>query len=87
MFKDKYIFKWEVLEKYIVHKVLVQTLLERGFSMERYCGYSNNKRQLLPTYVLRQDIAKHILNPTNGAYDIGMSLGFVAQCFRVRALV
>ena len=27
MFKDEYIFEWEVPEKYIVHKVSVQTLL------------------------------------------------------------
>ena len=87
MFKDEYIFEWEVPEKYIVHKVLVQTLLERGLSMERYCEYFINKRQLPPAYLLRQDIAKHILDPANGGYDIGMSLGSIARCFRARALV
>jgi hypothetical protein len=77
----------EVPEKYIVHKVSVQTLLERGLSMERYCKYSNNKRQPPPAYLLRQDIAKYILDPANGGYDIGMSLGSIAQCFRARAPV
>jgi len=87
MFKDEYIFEWEVPEKYIVHKVSVQTLLERGLSMERYCKYSNNKRQLPPAYLLRQDIAKHILDPANGGYNIGMSLGSMARCFGARAPV
>jgi hypothetical protein len=87
MFKDEYIFEWEVPEKYIVHKVSVQTLLERGLKMERYCEYSNNERQLPSAYLLRQDIAKHILNPANGGYDIGMSLGSMARCFRARAPV
>jgi len=74
MFKDEYIFEWEVLEKYIVYEVLVQTLLERRLNMERYCKYSNNKRQLLPAYLLRQDIAKHILNPATVASEIGFRL-------------
>lgn len=87
MFKDEYIFEWEVLEKYIVHKVSVQTLLERRLSIERYCEYSNNKRQLPPAYLLRQDIAKHILDPANSRYDIGMSLGSIARCFGARAPV
>ena len=34
MFKDEYIFEWEVPEKYIVHKVSVQTLLERKLTVE-----------------------------------------------------
>ena len=87
MFKDEYIFEWEVPEKYIVHKVSVQTLLERGFIMESYCEYSNNKRQLPSAYLLRQDIAKRILDPANSGYDIGMSLGFVARWFGARAPV
>lgn len=87
MFKDEYIFEWEIPEKYIAHKVSVQNLLGRGFTMERYCECSNNKRQLPPAYLLRQDIAKRILDPTNGGYDIGMSLAFVARCFGARAPV
>jgi len=87
MFKDEYIFVWEIPEEYIVHKVSVQTLLERGLNMERYCEYSNNRKQLPSAYLLRQDIAKNILDPSNGGYDIGMSLGFMARCFGARALV
>lgn len=74
IFKDEYIFEWEVLEKYIVHEVLIQTLLEHRLNMEHYCEYSNNKRQLLPAYFLRQDIAKHILDPTTVASEISFCL-------------
>jgi hypothetical protein len=87
MFKDEYIFEWEVPEKYIAHKVSVQTFLKRGLNMERYCEYSDSKRQLPLTYLLRQDIAKHILDLANGGYDIGMSLGSTARCFGARASV
>jgi len=86
MFKHEYIFEWEIPKKYIVHKVSVQTLLERGLNMERYCEYSNNRQRLPSAYLLRQDIARHILDPSNGGYDIGMSLGFMARCFGARAL-
>ncbi len=87
MFKDEYIFEWEIPERCIAHKVSVQTLLERGFTMEHYCEYSNNKRQLPPAYLLRQEMAKHILDPAHGGYDIGVSLGFMARCFGARAPV
>lgn len=87
MFKDEYIFEWEIPEKYIVHKISVQTLLQRGLKMERYCVYSNNRKQLPSAYLLRQDIAKHILDPSNGGYNIGMSLGFMARHFGARAPV
>lgn len=86
-FKNEYIFEWEIPEEYIVHKVSVQTLLERGLNMERYCEYSNNRKQLPSAYLLRQDIAKNVLDPSNDGYDIGMSLGFMARCFGARALV
>jgi hypothetical protein len=35
MFKNEYIFEWEIPEEYIVHKVSVQTLLERGLNRSR----------------------------------------------------
>ena len=68
-------------------KVSAQTLLERGLNIKRYCEYSNNRKQLPSAYLLRQDIAKHILDPSNSGYDIGMSLGFIAQHFGARASV
>jgi len=82
MFKDEFIFEWEIPEKYIVHNVSVQTLRERGLDLERYCGYSNGG-----TSLLRQKIAEHILGPSNSGYDVGLSLGFMARHFGARASV
>jgi hypothetical protein len=42
---------------------------------------------MLSAYILKEDIAKHILDPSNGRYDIGISLGFMAQRFGARAPV
>jgi len=87
IFKDKYIFEWEIPEKYIVHKISIQTLVERGLDMERYCRYFNGGRRLPPAFLLRQKIAEHILDPSNSGYDIGLSLGFMARHFGARAVV
>lgn len=59
LFKDKYIFVREIPEKYMVHKISVQTLLERGLTMECYYEDSYNGRRFPSTSILRQDIAKH----------------------------
>jgi hypothetical protein len=87
IFKDEYIFEWEIPEKYIVHKVSVQTLLERGLDIGRYCRYYNGRRRLPPAFLLRQKIAEHILDPSNSGYDIGLGLGFMARHFGARAVV
>ena len=35
MFVNEYLFEWEVPEEYIAHKISVQTLLSRGFNLDR----------------------------------------------------
>jgi hypothetical protein len=87
MFKNEYIFVWEIPEKYIIHKVSVQTLLEHGLNTKRYSGYFNGIRQLPSAFLLRQEIAEQILDPSNSGYDIGLTLGFMAQHFGARAVV
>lgn len=51
LFKDEYIFVWEIPEKYMVHKISVQTLLERGLTMECYYEDSYNGRRLPSTSI------------------------------------
>lgn len=48
---------------------------------------SKDGKGIPSTSRLRQDIAKHILDPSNGGYDIGLSLGFMARHFGARAPV
>lgn len=87
IFKDEYIFEWEIPEKCIVHEVSVQTLLGSGLDLGRYSGYSNGRRRLSPAFHLRQKTAKHILDPSNSGHDIASSLGFMARHFGARAVV
>jgi hypothetical protein len=36
LFKNEYLFEWEILERYVVHIPSLQTLHDRGFRMEPY---------------------------------------------------
>jgi len=36
LFKDEYLFVWEIPQRYVVHMVSLQTLHDRGFAMEPY---------------------------------------------------
>lgn len=36
LFKDEYLFEWEIPQRYVVHKVSLQTLHDRGFAMGPY---------------------------------------------------
>ncbi|KAL1591740.1 hypothetical protein SLS60_011739 [Paraconiothyrium brasiliense] len=77
----EYIFEWEIPEKYLIHKVSVQTLIERGFGMEEYL-----LDDALPlTSILRKEVAKRLLQPSVGGYEIGLTLGLLARCFGARA--
>ncbi|KAF7936520.1 uncharacterized protein EAE97_007886 [Botrytis byssoidea] len=37
LFKNEYLFEWEIPTEYVVHRVSAQTLLERGLDVEEYC--------------------------------------------------
>lgn len=36
LFKDEYLFEWEIPQRYVLHMVSLQTLHDRGFAMEPY---------------------------------------------------
>jgi hypothetical protein len=36
LFKDEYLFEWEIPQRYVVHMVSLQTLHDRGFAMGPY---------------------------------------------------
>ncbi|KAF2676369.1 hypothetical protein K458DRAFT_410580 [Lentithecium fluviatile CBS 122367] len=79
----KYIFEWEIPEKYLIHKVSVETLIERGFDMKEYLFDG----ALPSTSTLREEVATRILKPLNGGYHIGLNLGLLARRFGARAPV
>jgi hypothetical protein len=78
--KYEYIFTWEISQKYVIHKVSIETLLERGLNMEDY-----RWSRALPTTLALREEARKILNPSYCAYEIGLGLGFLARCFGARA--
>jgi hypothetical protein len=36
LFKDEYLFDWEIPQRYVLHMESLQTLQDRGFTMEPY---------------------------------------------------
>jgi hypothetical protein len=80
-FRYEYIFTWEIPQKHLIHKVSVQTLLERGFDMQEY----HLDHTLPPTRILREQVARRILNPSHGGYYIGLDLGILVRAFGARA--
>ena len=82
-FRYEYIFEWDIPKKYLIHKVSVETLVERGFDMKEYLIGN----ALPPTSILRGEFSKRVLEPSKGGYHIGLDLGFLARCFGARAPV
>ncbi|KAF2174704.1 hypothetical protein K469DRAFT_685758 [Zopfia rhizophila CBS 207.26] len=79
--KYEYVFTWEIPREYFMHKVSIQTLMERGLNMEDYLW----DRALPATRTLQEEVARKLFDPSNCGYDIGLGLGFLARCFGARA--
>ncbi|KFX88766.1 hypothetical protein O988_08912 [Pseudogymnoascus sp. VKM F-3808] len=73
----EFVFEWAIPKKYLVHKVSLQTLVDRGLRQEDFCK-SN-------TAEVRYNLAKTFQR--NDAWDIGVSLGAFAKTFGARAPV
>ncbi len=83
MLRYEYFFEWEISEQYVLHKVSVRMLLQRGFHLDEY-----RVGQALPsTREFREEFAKKNLHPRYGGYGIGLSLGGLARHFGARAPV
>lgn len=74
-FSYEFVFEWAIPEKYVLHKVSLQTLMERGLPMD----------WLLPpsTEEVRRYIAREFQQC--GPWEIGVALGFFARNFGARA--
>ncbi|TGO26032.1 hypothetical protein BPAE_0067g00040 [Botrytis paeoniae] len=70
LFKDEYLFEWKIPMEYVVHRVSVQTLVDRGLNMKEYRENTwikdqHRRRKLLPsTSVLRTKIANAVCDFT-----------------------
>ncbi|KAK3934720.1 hypothetical protein QBC46DRAFT_399090 [Diplogelasinospora grovesii] len=87
LFYHEFVFEWAIPEKYMLHKVSLQTLMDRGLEWERYIIQRGPELPPLSTEELRSYIARD-LQPTGPWYDsweIGVHLGFFARNFGARA--
>jgi hypothetical protein len=74
-FSHEFVFEWAVPEKYVVHEVSLQTLIERGLRERRFLQSSTAEVRRYTAKELRQQ----------GPWEIGVTLGFFARRFGARA--
>ncbi|KAF7916600.1 uncharacterized protein EAE98_010609 [Botrytis deweyae] len=102
LFKDEYLFEWEIPMKYVVHRISAQTLFDRGLNMKEYCEKigdedSDSSMIILPsTSDLRTNIANALCNFTidrNGhvynsheMFECHVRLASMVRAFGARAL-
>lgn len=82
--KHEYLFEWEIPDRYVEHRVSVETLLDRGLSFE---DYLTDDGRLPCLEEFRSLMIKKVLNPAFNGYTIGKHLGQMARCFGARAPV
>jgi hypothetical protein len=80
-FRYEYLFEWEIPQRYLIHRVSIATLMDRGYDMGRYL----EANELPSTWKLCAKISKSILDPCNTAYDVGLNLGHLSRYFGARA--
>lgn len=77
-FYHEYLFEWEIPEKYVSHRVSLQTLMARGLDRDK-----DYLRETISTADLRCSIAASLID-SNG-WEIGIYLGCFARLFRAQA--
>jgi hypothetical protein len=80
-FSHEVVFEWDIPEKYVIHEVSLQTLMERGLQEHYFLRPST--RKVRPTKEVRRYIARE-LQPY-GPWEIGITLGCFARKFGARA--
>lgn len=93
-FKDEYLFEWEIPMEYVVHRVSVQTLIDRGLDMKEYCEEIWDKElyrrvSILPrTAILRNRIANTVsdISHSYNLFESHIHLAEMARAFGARAV-
>ncbi|CCD55448.1 hypothetical protein BofuT4_P158440.1 [Botrytis cinerea T4] len=91
-FKDEYLFEWEIPMKYVVHRVSVGTLVDRGLDMKEYCEEIwdrelDRRVSILPrTAILRNRIANTVCDVSYGhhLFESHVYLAEMARAFGAR---
>ncbi|KXJ84777.1 hypothetical protein Micbo1qcDRAFT_154686 [Microdochium bolleyi] len=85
-FRYEFVFEWGIPENFVVHKVSLQTLMDRGLEWKTYLFRSGPKLPL-PTEELKARITTDIqpVSPCHGSWETGLYLGGFARKFGARA--
>jgi len=75
LFSHEVVFEWAIPKKYVLHKVPLETLIERKLQENHFLQPS--------TAEVRGSIAREFLR--DGPWEIGIALGFFARKFGARA--
>ncbi|KFY42044.1 hypothetical protein V494_02645 [Pseudogymnoascus sp. VKM F-4513 (FW-928)] len=80
-FSHEVIFEWAIPEKYVVHEVSLQTLIERGFQEHYFLRPSTCEVRSTSEvrYYTAQEFKRH------DPWGVGVTIGFFAQTFGARA--
>jgi hypothetical protein len=86
LFSHEIIFEWAIPEKYVLHTVSLQTLMDRGLQWEQFCP-SGPELQPLSTAELRCCIARDLQHASRGygPWEVGVYLACFARNFGARA--
>jgi hypothetical protein len=87
LFHHEIVFEWAIPEKYVLHKISLQTSMDRGLKWEKYLIQGGRELQLLSTAELRSCIARDLqpARPWYGSWEIGVRLAGFARKFGARA--
>lgn len=75
LFSHEVVFEWAIPEKYVLHKVSLQTLIKRNFQEHYFLQPSTAEVRCYTARELQR----------YGPWEIGVTLGFFAQIFGARA--
>lgn len=87
LFYHEIVFEWAVSEKFVLHRVSLQTLMGRGLDREKYFAGTDRELRCLSTAELRCNIARDIQpsGPWIDAWEIGIYLASFSRNFGARA--
>jgi hypothetical protein len=78
-FYHEMVFEWAIPEKYVLHKVSLQSLMDRG--IQRQCFFQSSTAEVR-CYIARE--LPHAIS-LDGPWEIGVGLGCFARNFGARA--
>ncbi|TGO57504.1 hypothetical protein BOTNAR_0200g00020 [Botryotinia narcissicola] len=89
LFKDEYLFEWEILREYVVHGGSVQTLIDRGLNMKEYLEDTRIEHQHHTTTDFEstgRDRKNHHVYYSHARFESHKKLAVMAQAFGAKAL-